>query len=468
MTMANPKSYNELRPLTDEELEALAVPLSSSDDEDDQCSGSEVEDDLENYFSPSESEYEPDTSEAESTDSKQYDLARQSYPKAHMNASAAGNVSDTADNGKQNNLGPGLRGKNGHRWCTIPNMRKRISMPSGAAREAQTPLDVFLCLFNDSILEKILIHTNTEIRIKSEKYKTAKATTSQTSRDELLALFGLLVFSGAQKENHLSARDMFDYKMSGSIYRATMSCERFNFLIESLRFDDKTTRTERRQLDRFAPIRDIWDEFICNCSHSYKPGNYITIDEQLLGFRGRCPFRMYIPSKPSRYGIKIVMCCDVGTKYMFDAEPCLHKHTNTHGVPLAEYFVKRLTKVVHGSNRNVTMDNWFTSVSLAEQLLEPPYKLTLVGTMRHNKREVPAEMINLKNRELGDSIFCYDRTKTLVSIKTKRNKSVLILSTMHEGSAICPDTGKPEINIFYNKTKGGVDEFDQMCGSRSC
>nr|CAI5847272.1 unnamed protein product [Callosobruchus analis] len=39
---------------------------------------------------------------------------------------------------------------------------------------------------------------------------------------------------------------------------------------------------------------------------------------------------------------------------------------------------------------------------------------------------------------------------------------------MHEGSAICPDTGKPEINIFYNKTKGGVDAFDQMCGSRSC
>nr|CAI5839247.1 unnamed protein product [Callosobruchus analis] len=57
MTMANPKSYNELRPLTDEELEALAVPLSSSDDEDDQCSGTEVEDNLENYFSPSESEY---------------------------------------------------------------------------------------------------------------------------------------------------------------------------------------------------------------------------------------------------------------------------------------------------------------------------------------------------------------------------------------------------------------------------
>nr|CAI5838544.1 unnamed protein product [Callosobruchus analis] len=335
----------------------------------------QVEDNLENYFSSSESEYEPDTSEAESTDSEQYDLVRrkklrpsvthdaengsrmetnenrskyfgvpenrennvvgdevvaegerheleleESYPEAHMNASAAGNVSDTANNGKQNNLGPGLRGKNGHRWCTIPNMPKRISSrnivhivqgPSGAAREAQTPLDVFLCLFNESILEKILIHTNTEIRIKSEKYKTAKATTSQTSRDELLALFGLLVFSGAQKDNHLSARDMFDYKMSGSIYRATMSCERFNFLIESLRFDDKTT------------------------------------------------------------------------------------------------------------------------LSLAGQLLELPYKLTLVGTMRHNKREVPAEMINLKNRELGVSIFCYDRTKTLVSIKTKRNKSVLILSTMH-------------------------------------
>jgi len=28
------------------------------------------------------------------------------------------------------------------------------------------------------------------------------------------------------------------------------------------------------------------------------------VDEQLLGFRGRCGFRMYVPNKLVKYGIK--------------------------------------------------------------------------------------------------------------------------------------------------------------------
>lgn len=61
--------------------------------------------------------------------------------------------------------------------------------------------------------------------------------------------------------------------------------------------------------------------------------------------------------------------------------PYLGKGTDTSGVPLGEYFVKELTRSTHGTNRNVTMDNWFTSVPLAKQLLQQPYKLTIVGTL---------------------------------------------------------------------------------------
>ncbi|CAB3229552.1 unnamed protein product [Arctia plantaginis] len=47
------------------------------------------------------------------------------------------------------------------------------------------------------------------------------------------------------------------------------------------------------------------------------------------------------------------------------------------------------------------MDNWFTSVPLAEELLKPPYKLTVVGTLRSNKREIPKEMANTRSRPVG-------------------------------------------------------------------
>jgi hypothetical protein len=40
----------------------------------------------------------------------------------------------------------------------------------------------------------------------------------------------------------------------------------------------------------------------------YTPSVYCTIDEQLLGFHGHCPFRVYVQNKLDIYGIVLVLC----------------------------------------------------------------------------------------------------------------------------------------------------------------
>lgn len=45
---------------------------------------------------------------------------------------------------------------------------------------------------------------------------------------------------------------------------------------------------------------------------------------------------------------------------------------------------------------------------------------------------------------------------------------VYLLSSCDEDGVINPITGKPEIIMYYNQTKGGVDTFDQMCSLMSC
>ena len=57
-----------------------------------------------------------------------------------------------------------------------------------------------------------------------------------------------------------------------------------------LRFHDKSTRDERLKTDRFAMIREVWDKFIQNCQNCYIPDEYLTVDEQLLNSKTRCPF----------------------------------------------------------------------------------------------------------------------------------------------------------------------------------
>lgn len=87
-----------------------------------------------------------------------------------------------------------------------------------------------------------------------------------------------------------------------------------------------------------------------------------------------------------------------------------------------------------GPGYNITTDNFYTSLPLAKELLER--NLTLVGTLRKSKREIPSEMLEGKKRIEGSSIFCFTDYCTMVSYMPKRDKLVLLLSTMHHDDAI--------------------------------
>lgn len=209
--------------------------------------------------------------------------------------------------------------------------------------------------------------------------------------------------------------------------------------------------------------------FVQNCQNAYTISEYSTIDEQLVPFRGKCPFRQYMPSKPAKYGLKIQTLCDARTWYVVAMEVYVGKQ------PDGPYelsnspkdVVHRLIEPIINTGRNITADNWFTSIPLAEELLQK--KLTLVGTLRKNKPQLPHELTDVKNRIVKSTIFAYNNQITALSHVPKKGKNVLLISTMHSNSNdIDPTTGdskKPEIISFYNATKGGVDTVDKMCGT---
>lgn len=64
----------------------------------------------------------------------------------------------------------------------------------------------------------------------------------------------------------------------------------------------------------------------------------MTIDDHLIGFCGKCPFKMYIPSKPFKYGIKDIMICDNSTEYMINAVSYLGKATVLRDKVIADFW----------------------------------------------------------------------------------------------------------------------------------
>ncbi|XP_071056505.1 piggyBac transposable element-derived protein 4-like [Onthophagus taurus] len=358
-----------------------------------------------------------------------------------------------------------LKGKNGFAWSSrepaktrTPSRNIVVKVPGiKNARVVIREIDAWAILFTPTILNEIITHTNEEIERQGVKYQPGTKYVHPTDNVEINALLGLLYIAGARKDAHLSVQQMFS-SQGPQIYRCIMPEIRFKFLLNCLRFDDKEKRNRE---DKFSPIRQIWEDFIENCTKSYSPHCYVTIDEQLLGFRGKCPFRVYIGSKPDKYGIKVVCMCDSRTYYMISAIPYIGKNTNPTNESVPMYLVKELSKSIHGTNRNITMDNWFTSVPLAKEMLSSK-DLTIVGTIRHNKREIPPSFLPSKNKPVLTSEFAFSDKLTLVSFTPKRNQSVILISTMHADKNVNEVSKKPEIIEFYNSTKGGVDTFDQM------
>jgi len=65
--------------------------------------------------------------------------------------------------------------------------------------------------------------------------------------------------------------------------------------------------------------------FAEKCQALYTPLPFVCINETLVGFRGRCLFHVYIPSKPDRYGLKIWSMCDVSSNYLYNLQEYLGK-----------------------------------------------------------------------------------------------------------------------------------------------
>lgn len=242
-----------------------------------------------------------------------------------------------------------------------------------------------------------------------------------------------------------------------------MSLERFCYISRVLRFDNKSTRQERRRRDKLSAVRDIWEKWLEILPKLYYPCENVTVNEQLVAFRGRCPFKQYMPSKPSKYGIKIWTLCDSKTSYVIKAQIYTGKDPGSkpeknQGMRV----VSDLTYELRG--HNITCDNFFTSYNLRQLLLNR--NSTMLGTMRKNKPELPNQMTN---KEVHSSSFYFTDDTTIVKYIPKKNKNVILMSTMHHDKSISsrPDK-KPEMILDYNANKGVVDTLDQLLNTYTC
>jgi len=151
------------------------------------------------------------------------------------------------------------------------------------------------------------------------------------------------------------------------------------------------------------------------------------VDEQLMPLKSRCPFIMFMPKKPDKFGVKFWMLVEVKTKYVVSMIPYLGKENDTIRVgSLSEEVVLQLVASVKNKEYNLTMDNFFTSLHLAAQL--KANGTSLVGTMRQNRRELPEDFLKPDKTNLYKStFFTNEETGALLcKYNCKKNRTIAL------------------------------------------
>ncbi|XP_065658824.1 piggyBac transposable element-derived protein 4-like [Hydra vulgaris] len=341
-----------------------------------------------------------------------------------------------------------------------PRAHNIIQQPTGPTRFAtqvcgQSVGTAFKLFITPEMIRIIVNCINAEARrIKLEGWV-------DTTVNELYEIIGVLLLAGVFHSKNQSIKELWNRLDDIPIFSASMQRDRFVNLRRCIRFDERETRNQRRFEEKFAPLRIIMEMFITKCKSNYNPSAYLTVDEQLVTFRGRCPFKRFIPTKPGKYGMKILILCDAETSYSINLQPYIGKVNGARDIRQGTRVVLELTNHLNGGGRHITADNFFTNIHLARALLGR--KMTYTATIKKNKGEIPKKLLSALHRPFYSSTFGFQNDSTIVSYVLKKNKAVILLSTFHHSNDIVVDHNeKPRIILDYNKYKGGVDTLDQV------
>ena len=236
---------------------------------------------------------------------------------------------------------------------------------------------------------------------------------------ELTELIGVLLIRVYQF-NHKSISRLWFLRDGRPIFNQIISCTRFQEIVRVTRFNEAR---RARAPDKLQPIQKVFMMWNDTLLDTFVPGLYLTMDEQLLAFCGRCPFRQYILFTLGKHGIKIWTVCDSATKYVRKIdiykgkEPQKLQNSN-----LGCKVVMHLPEPFKKSRRKITYDNFFTGLELGRKSLKDRL-IILVGIIRKNRKEPPPGFVTAKKREAKTTLYGFQSEGTAVSCCPPKKES---------------------------------------------
>ena len=156
--------------------------------------------------------------------------------------------------------------------------------------------------------------------------------------------------------------------------------------------------------DKLYKIRPVYDLLSERWRSMYDLGEFLTIDEGMLMWRGGLSFKVYNKNKPIKYGIKSHILADSQSKYCWNID--VHHDASKS---LTEIVTALLTAQNmshwHTLYMDMDMDNFYNGVSMSEYLLDR--QVHTVGKLRSH-HGAPREIREAGNdKDNGNALFMH-------------------------------------------------------------
>ena len=330
----------------------------------------------------------------------------------------------------------------------------------------ETPLG-FLQLF---VTRELLEHFKKETNLYSEKRKEKNPNSykkwKEVSVVDIAKYLGLTILFGIFRLPRISNYWKRDEPYFAAAVTECMSYSRYTKIRSNFHSNSNTSDTDP---DRLKGIRPVIDYLIRLFKLTYTPSEHLSIDEGILGFKGRLCFKDYNPCKPIKYGIKTYILAESNSGYVYN----FTIYSGTGNTTLE--IVTNLMEDLKDKNYHVYMDNYYNSVGLSEKLLAD--KIYSCGTLRIVRGAPKFFQASLKQLKKGDITFCrksdtfvivWKDKKLVTMVTTNNNASTEPISrnvkSKKKGKTVYQKetVNKPRAVIDYNKHMKGVDHYDQM------
>uniref|UniRef100_A0A3B4ZMF2 PiggyBac transposable element-derived protein domain-containing protein n=1 Tax=Stegastes partitus TaxID=144197 RepID=A0A3B4ZMF2_9TELE len=322
--------------------------------------------------------------------------------------------------------------------------------PLPKADDILSPLQYFFKFFSKDILEVIVEETN-PYAIQRDPNKPLNLTTK-----ELEQFLGTVVYM--------------------SLFVAdTMTLNRWETIKKSLHSNNNEGQEQDDPLYKIHPLVTHLTSKLVAIPVSEK----LTIDEQMVPFKGRHRLKQYLASKPQKWGYKIlIMAGSDGIPHNLEIYTGrVNQPPELPDVGASGNVVLRVAQPIpKEKNHKLFFDNWFISVPLVITLAEQGIRCT--GTVRGSR--LPG--VNLKSdadlKKEGRGAFeekmAIVRETTLLVVKWYDNHSVTLMSDHIRANPVTEvdrwdRKKKKEISVpcpavvqEYNKNVGGVDLLDSL------